>query len=198
MALLCDLSYPCERRSTRQMDLARISTCLGHPFRFVKALAEVGRASRVQWFQASLHGGLARMALASLAVGIKLQARQAGPATQFFGWARARAPGIPQVDGEFLDLRGKGLPVWLSLIPSLFARWPRRRSRRRSRRCTRLGSGSESVSRGPWAPFWSCDVAISHGLGLPVLCLADRVTYRLTEKGNVEIAGPSGVGFWQE
>jgi len=94
----------------------------------------------------------------------------------------------PFRENEFLNSRMKLLPVILSFLGVLLS------SCLQLTATTSLNNNITSLLSNKW----NTDLAINHSIVVPSLNICEWITYRVIDKGWIEIVGPSGVSIYQE
>jgi hypothetical protein len=103
-----------------------------------------------------------------------------GSANPFWGQAMWVEPLNKNVDGEFLNVGIKLLPIIATPFGILLSI---------------VWTGKIQVAL---SHKWYYDFTINHFIVLPILNLCDRVSFQVMDKGILEIFGPIGTNLWQE
>lgn len=179
--------------STRLIYLAAAGTFAGYHFIARKALTEVNNTSTTQFYHLINQGLIYWLATASLIIGFIFKDIFVGPANPFWGQAMWVELNNQNVDGEYLNLRIKLLPIfisiwgiWLSIVLSSLS-------------CSLfdLLLYSEPLFLLIHSK-WYVDFTINHVIVAPWLNICDRITKQVCDKGIIEIFGSSGSNLWQE
>jgi NADH:ubiquinone oxidoreductase subunit 5 (subunit L)/multisubunit Na+/H+ antiporter MnhA subunit len=173
--------------SVRLIILSMLANSSTYQFLLFRELTEVNARSHTQNHQLIINGLLCFLSIASLSFGFICK-----DVFDYRFWGQAiwvdPAQAI-KMENEFLNSRMKLLPVILSFLGILLSS------------CLQLCILQISTSLNLTSLLsnkWNTDLAINHSIVVPILNLCEWITYRVIDKGLIEIVGPSGVSIYQE